>query len=71
MNLPPPGEQVQTHEGFALAKYNDAYGIERVAEMHCMVHIRREFVKIVDRYKSPMESLALRQEYAKLIFDDL
>ena len=94
-----PTLHLQTYEGFAhadaYAGYNDAYRTGRVAEMACMVHIRREFVKVHDsyklpvafeaierfaklyevekraRYKSPMERVALRQEYAKPIFDDL
>jgi transposase len=63
--------------------------------MACMVHIRREFVKVFEsyklpvakeaieriaklyevekraRFKPPQERVALRQEYAKPIFDDL
>jgi transposase len=94
-----PSEHLQPYEGFAhadaYAGYNDAYRTGRVKEMACMVHIRREFVKVYDsyklpvafeaierfaklyevekraRYKSPMERVALRQEYAKPIFDDL
>jgi transposase len=79
----------------AYAGYNDVYRTGRVMEMACMVHIRREFVKVHDRsksvtaweaieriaklyevekrarFKSPDERVALRQEYAMLIFDDL
>jgi hypothetical protein len=94
-----PSQHLLTYEGFAhadaYAGYNDAYRTGRVMEMACMVHIRREFVKVFDSYKLPMaqeaieriaklyevekrarfkspdERVALRQEYAKPIFDDL
>jgi transposase len=94
-----PSQHLQTYEGFAhadaYAGYNDAYRTGRVTEMACMVHIRREFVKVFESYKLPMaqdaieriaklyevekrarfkspdERVALRQEYAKPIFDDL
>ena len=94
-----PSQHLQTYKGFAhadaYAGYNDAYRTGRVTEMACMVHIRREFVKVFEsyqlpaageaveriaklyevekqaRFKSPQERVALRQEYAKPIFDDL
>jgi transposase len=94
-----PSQHLQTYEGFAhadaYAGYNDVYRTGRVTEMACMVHIRREFVKVFEsyqlpvageaieriaklydvekqaRFKSPEERGALRQEYAKPIFDDL
>jgi len=90
-----PSQHLQTDEGFAYAGYNDAYRTGRVTEMACMVHIRREFVKVFEsyklpvaqeaieriaklykvekraRFKSPQDRVALRQEYAKPIFDDL
>jgi transposase len=94
-----PSQHLQTYKGFAhadaYAGYNDAYRTGRVTEMACMVHIRREFVKVFDSYKLPVageaveriaklyevekqarfklpeDRVALRQEYAKPIFDDL
>lgn len=94
-----PSKHLQSYEGFAhadaYAGYNDVYRTGRVTEMACMVHIRREFVKVFEsyqlpvageaieriaklydvekqaRFKSPQERVALRQEYAKPIFDDL
>ena len=94
-----PSEHLQSYKGFAhadaYAGYNDAYRTGRVTEMACMVHIRREFVKVFESYKlpmaqeaieriaklyevekrarlkSPVDRVALRQEYAKPIFDDL
>jgi len=94
-----PSEHLQSYNGFAhadaYAGYNDAYRTGRVTEMACMVHIRREFVKVFESYKLPMaqeaieriaklyevearargkspdERVAMRQEYAKPIFDDL
>lgn len=94
-----PSKHLQSYAGFAhadaYAGYNDAYRTGRVTEMACMVHIRREFVKVFESYKLPMaqeaieriaklyevetrargkspdERVALRQEYAKPIFDDL
>jgi transposase len=94
-----PSQHLQTYKGFAhadaYAGYNDVYRTGRVTEMACMVHIRREFVKVFEsyqlpvageaieriaklyevekqaRFKSPQERVALRQEYAKPIFDDL
>ncbi|MGB0903059.1 IS66 family transposase [Halocynthiibacter sp.] len=79
----------------AYAGYNDAYSTGRIKEMACMVHVRREFVKVFDSYKLPMaaeavtrikelyrieglarhktpeERVALRQEFAKPVFDEL
>ena len=94
-----PSKHLGTYTGFAhadaYAGYNDAYRTGRVMEMACMVHIRREFVKVYEsyelpvageaidriaklygveklaRFKTPQERVALRQEYAKPIFDDL
>ncbi len=94
-----PSKHLETYTGFAHADaysgYNDAYRTGRVHEMACMVHIRREFVKLHDstgsatawqaieriaklyevekraRFKPPEARVALRQEYAKPIFDDL
>jgi len=94
-----PSQHLQTYKGFAhadvYAGYNDAYRTGQVTEMACMVHIRREFVKVFEsyklpmaqeaieriaklyevekwaRFKSPQDRVALRQEYAKPIFDDL
>jgi transposase len=94
-----PSKHLETYKGFAhadaYAGYNDAYRTGRIKEMACMVHIRREFVKVYDsyklpvaaeaiarikelyevenraRFKSPHERVALRQKYAKPIFDDL
>ncbi len=94
-----PSKHLGTYTGFAhadaYAGYNDAYRTGRVTEMACMVHIRREFVKVYEsyelpvageaidriaklygveklaRFKSPQARVALRQEYAKPIFDDL
>ena len=94
-----PSQHLQTYQGYAhadaYAGYNDVYRTGRVTEMACMVHIRREFVKVFEsyqlpvageaieriaklyeiekraRFKTPQERVALRQEYAKPIFDDL
>jgi len=94
-----PSKHLKNYTGFAhadaYAGYNDAYRTGRVTEMACMVHIRREFVKVYEsyelpvageaidriaklygveklaRFKSPQERVALRQEYATPIFDDL
>jgi transposase len=94
-----PSKHLAPYEGFAhadaYAGYNDAYRTGRVREMACMVHIRREFVKVYEsaklpvageaitrikqlykiedqaRHKPPAERVAIRQEYAKPIFDDL
>lgn len=94
-----PSKHLENYTGFAhadaYAGYNDAYRTGRVREMACMVHIRREFVKVFEsyqslvagqaidriaklydvekqaRFKSPQERVAIRQEYAKPIFDDL
>ena len=94
-----PSKHLGTYTGFAhadaYAGYNDAYRTGRIREMACMVHIRREFVKVFEsyklpvaneaieriaelyevekqgRFKSPQERVALRQECAKPIFDDL
>jgi transposase len=94
-----PSKHLETYTGFAhadaYAGYNDAYRTGRIMEMACMVHIRREFVKVFEsyklpvakeaieriaklyevekraRFKPPQERVALRQEYAKPIFDDL
>jgi transposase len=94
-----PSKHLETYTGFAhadaCAGYNDAYRTGRVKEMACMVHIRREFVKVHEssnsaialeaverfaklyevekraRFKSPEDRVALRQEFAKPIFDDL
>ncbi|MCP4450509.1 MAG: IS66 family transposase [Planctomycetes bacterium] len=94
-----PSKHLESYTGFAhadaYAGYNDAYRTGRIKEMACMVHIRREFVKVYDsyklptakeaidriarlyevekraRHKPPAERVALRQEYAKPIFDDL
>jgi len=94
-----PSKHLQTYKGFAhadaYAGYNNVYCTGRVTEMACMVHIRREFVKVFEsyqlpvageaieriaklyevekqaRFKSPEDRVALRQEYAKPIFDDL
>lgn len=94
-----PSKHLEFYTGFAhadaYAGYNDAYRTGRVKEMACMVHIRREFMKVYDSYKlpvakeainriaklyevekrarlkSPQDRVALRQGYAKPIFDDL
>ena len=96
-----PSKHLQTYEGFAhadaYAGYNDVYRTGRVTEMACMVHIRREFVKVFVQLSirpwrgkplsalpklydvekagpvqnAPVDRVALRQEYAKPIFDDL
>ena len=94
-----PSQHLTTYEGFthadAYAGYNDAYRTERVKEMACMAHVRREFFTLWESVKLPVageavlrirklydvetqarflpasERVALRQEYAKPIFDDL
>lgn len=94
-----PNAHLKSYEGFAhadaYAGYNDLYRTGKVTQMACMVHIRREFVKVYDstgsaiageaieriaklygveklaRGKSPKDRVALRQKYAKPIFEGL
>ncbi len=58
-----PSKHLQTYEGFAhadaYAGYNDVYRTGRVTEMACMVHIRREFVKVYESYKLPVAREAI------------
>ena len=49
----------------AYAGYNDAYRTGRVTEMTCMVHIRRDFVKIFENYQLPAAGEAI-ERIAKL-----
>lgn len=64
-----PSQHLQTYEGFAhadaYAGYNDAYRTGRVTEMACMVHIRREFVKVFESYQLPVAGEAI-ERIAKL-----
>jgi transposase len=58
-----PTAHLLTYFGFAHSDayggYNDAYGTGRITEMACMVHVRREFVKVYDSYKLPMAKEAI------------
>ncbi|WP_208990807.1 IS66 family transposase [Pseudovibrio sp. Tun.PSC04-5.I4] len=60
-----PSKHLQSYEGFAhadaYAGYNDVYRTGRVKEMACMVHIRREFVKVYDSYKLPVAKEAINR----------
>jgi transposase len=58
-----PSKHLKDYTGFmhadAYGGYNDLYRTGRVREMACMVHVRREFVKIWDSYKLPMAKQAI------------
>ena len=60
-----PNEHLKTYKGFAHADaysgYNDLYRTGRVTEMACMVHIRREFVKVYDSSKSATAKEAIER----------
>ncbi len=64
-----PNEHLKTYKGFAhadaYAGYNDLYRTGRVTQMACMVHIRREFVKVYDSSKSATAKEAI-ERIAKL-----
>ncbi|MGB0969020.1 MAG: IS66 family transposase [Halocynthiibacter sp.] len=59
-----PFAHLKTFNGFAhadaYAGYNDVYATGRVQEMACMVHIRRDFVKIFESLELPMAEEAIK-----------